>query len=67
VPAELNVNKMQWLIKLCVIRCYVEAWCAPICLVTLPSAYQKKYIACVLCQLSAAEEKPADIIYNNLL
>jgi hypothetical protein len=42
VPAELRANRMQWLIRLrytllCV--CYVEAWYAPICLVTLPSAY----------------------------
>jgi hypothetical protein len=39
VPAELQANLMQWLIRLCVIRFYVEAWYAPICPVTLPSAH----------------------------
>jgi hypothetical protein len=37
VPAELHANRMKWLIRFCVIRCYVEGWCAPVCPVTLPN------------------------------
>jgi hypothetical protein len=36
VPAELHANRMQWLIRLCVIHChvsYVDAWYASIYLV----------------------------------
>jgi hypothetical protein len=29
VPAELHANRMQWLIRLCVIRCYVSVMWRP--------------------------------------
>jgi hypothetical protein len=29
VPAELHADRMQWLIKLCVVRCYVTAMWGP--------------------------------------
>jgi hypothetical protein len=31
VPAELHANRMQWLIRLCVIRCYVSVYGGLVC------------------------------------
>jgi hypothetical protein len=63
VPAELHMNRMQWLLRLryTLLRvCYMEAWYSPICLVTLQSAYAESYQPCFrfICNSAGTEELP---------
>jgi hypothetical protein len=61
VPAELHANGMQWLIRLCVVRCYVSVmWRPGLCRLHIRLQILINHCIRLACNSVGKEELPDD-------